>query len=101
MRSRLGAVLAATVLSVLVLVAPAHAALPGANGKIAFTSGGDIWTVEPDGTGATDLTNSAAYDKDPSWSQDGSKIAFVTDRDATRPCGQSPIQPPPCNDEIY
>ncbi len=44
------------VLSIL-LLAPAtgDAAFPGANGKIAFERGGDIWTMEPDGTGQVNL----------------------------------------------
>ena len=36
MRSKIGAALAATLFWALALVAPAHAAFPGANGKIAF-----------------------------------------------------------------
>jgi Tol biopolymer transport system component len=71
---------------------PAQAAFPGANGKIAFSritgynpeTGGqtaDVFTIKPDGTAETKLTNSPA-DWDaaglPSWSADGSKIAFET-----------------------
>lgn len=53
----------ALIVSSALLTAPAHAAFPGANGKIAFTSSidpnppysvaepGEIYTMNPDGTG--------------------------------------------------
>jgi hypothetical protein len=54
-QSRGTAVLASTVLLLLVLVAPAHAAFPGKNGKIAFVSNRDgndeIYSMDADGTG--------------------------------------------------
>jgi len=57
-------------------------------GRIAFASGGggddDIYVMNADGTGRTNLTNSAAYDAAPAWSPDGSKIAFSSDRDPNR-----------------
>ena len=37
--------------------------------------------MNADGTGQARLTNNAAYDSDPSWSPDGSRIAFNSDRD--------------------
>jgi uncharacterized repeat protein (TIGR01451 family) len=58
----------------------AYAAFPGANGKIAFTrsSGhGDIFTVNPDGTGETQLTNpSTGGDFQAQWSPTGKQILF-------------------------
>ena len=78
MRSRLTAVLASCLLCVVVQVAPAQAAFPGANGKIAYVYDCDIWTIEPDNTGATQLTTSGPEcDSQPAWSPDGEQIAFV------------------------
>ncbi len=75
----------------------AEAAFPGANGKIVFESDrstttnpegdAEIFTMNPDGTGLTQLTRNAADDYYPSWSADGLKIAFVSERN--------------CNDEVY
>ena len=42
-------------------------------------AGGDIWVMNADGSGKTDLTPDATsntYDEQPSWSPDGSQIAF-------------------------
>ena len=64
-----GAALVAT----LALAAPAHAAFPGANGKIAFEGSG-INVINPDGSGLATLTT--GFDAQPIWSADGSKLAF-------------------------
>ena len=37
--------------------------------------------MNADGTGQTRLTNNAAFDIEPAWSPDGTKIAFASDRD--------------------
>src|SRR5437588_708583 len=58
---------------------------PGLNGKIAYTSNRnstflhthlDIFVINPDGTGETQLTTDSLCFQ-PSWSADGSKIVFT------------------------
>ncbi|MFN8124172.1 MAG: hypothetical protein U0237_17320 [Thermoleophilia bacterium] len=70
-------------------VASANAAFPGANGRIAVTALNvdgdertsdrtDIFTVKPDGTGLTNLTNSINASEDAAdWNADGTRIAFT------------------------
>lgn len=52
--------------------------------RIAFTSTRDgnveIYSVRPDGTGATRLTNNSAIDADPVWSPNRQKLAFTSTR---------------------
>ena len=87
------AAIAAALVSVALLVfvlAGAEAAFPGKNGKIAFVrydadapssdAGrlGDIWVMDPDGSGKANLTDSALRGEyDPAFSPDGTEIAFV------------------------
>jgi Tol biopolymer transport system component len=53
--------------------------------RIAFVSyrngNSEIYVMNADGSGQTDLTNNTATDGWPAWSPDGSKIAFVSDWD--------------------
>jgi Tol biopolymer transport system component len=85
---------------VLLAVAPtAQAAFPGLNGKIALERElnakkappraasicffqDQIWTMNPDGSGAVDLSGSSNCDERPAWSADGKRLAFVR-RDPT------------------
>jgi Tol biopolymer transport system component len=68
------------------LAAPALAAFPGQNGKIAFarsfqeslfTRKIQIWSVNPDGSGETVVNDTTGYDRAPAWSPNGGKIAFA------------------------
>ncbi len=83
------------------LAATAHAAFPGANGKIAFShsAGGpsQVYTMNSDGSGRTPLTAGPGRNIEPAWSPDGTKIAFMSNRDDPNPggCGSG------CNYEIY
>jgi WD40 repeat protein len=74
------AVVAVCIVALMAVAPSAHAALPGANGKIAFSSfrdgNAEIYTMNADGTGQTNITNNAALDLDPAWSPNGSRIAF-------------------------
>jgi uncharacterized repeat protein (TIGR01451 family) len=80
----LGALLLAALAAGLLVLAKPAWAFPGTNGKIAFETNRndnfEIYTVNPDGTGLTRLTNNAATDIDPIWSPNGQRIAFVSDR---------------------
>lgn len=53
----------------------------GASHKIAYARDNDIWVMNEDGTGQTPLTNHPGNDYQPSWSPDGTKIVFVSERD--------------------
>ena len=61
---------------------------PGPAGRIAFTSDRDgnreIYVMNADGSGQTNVTNSPAADYFDSWSPDGSRIVFSSDRDGNR-----------------
>ncbi len=56
---------------------PVAAAAPGANGKIAVSKAGDIWLVDSGGTQWTQLTSAGTLEWSPSWSSDGSQIAYA------------------------
>jgi Tol biopolymer transport system component len=97
MLSRITAVLASTLLCVLVLVAPAQATFPGKNGKIAFDSdrvaGQGIYTMNPDGSGTRRLVPSGAQPfgtpdgvgetllvpvgEQPVWAAEGTRFVFA------------------------
>jgi TolB protein len=50
------------------------------SGRIAFDNFDDVWTIDADGTDLTRLTHSPWPEFDPSWSPDGTQIAFRSER---------------------
>jgi hypothetical protein len=61
-----------------------HAAIKTKDGKIAFVVflgvNIEIFTMNPDGSNRVNVTNHPAGDQTPSWSPDGTQIAFCSDR---------------------
>lgn len=52
---------------------------PAANGLIAYESEGDIFVVQPDGTGLRQITSDPAWEGAPIWSRDGTKLSYWRD----------------------
>ena len=50
------------------------------HGRIAFDNHDDVWAIDADGKDLTRLTHSPGPDFDPSWSPDGMRIAFRSER---------------------
>ena len=55
-----------------------RAAAQDANGRIAFTSDNVVYTINPDGSGLSQLTptGNGFFDRYPAWSPDGARIVF-------------------------
>jgi Tol biopolymer transport system component len=75
---------AGALMTTLAVPKEAEAAFPGKNGLIAFAGydldDSEIYKMRPDGSNVTQVTHNAADDSDPAWSPDGTKIAFVSNR---------------------
>ena len=61
-------------------VETANAPFPGQPGRFAYFFRNEIWIANSDGSNARQLTASPGLDRSPSWSPDGAKIAFASDR---------------------
>jgi hypothetical protein len=78
-RGRASVSLAVSIALFAALAAPADATFgpfDAQNGKIAFTAAGEINTINPDGTGRTNVTNDPAEDDMANWSPDGLRFSF-------------------------
>lgn len=67
------------VLAWLVPAVNAEATFPGNNGKIVFSSLAterQIYAMNPDGSGLTQLTTGPGVNGRPAWSPDGRKVAY-------------------------
>jgi Tol biopolymer transport system component len=71
--------------ALLALPAAASATPPGANGRIVFSStrfpdsNAELYSVAADGTSLVQLTENLTHEQHPTWSPDGSQIAFGSD----------------------
>lgn len=60
----------------LLLAAPAHGAFAGVNGRISFSTAGDLWVVGADSSGLTRLTVTPEEEAQSAFSPDGLRIAY-------------------------
>jgi Tol biopolymer transport system component len=64
------------IMLVVVEARPAEATFPGKNGRIAYDANGVIYTVHPDGSGKTRVTNPTTGS--PDYSPNGKKITYTS-----------------------
>lgn len=93
----------ATSVALVVGAAPASATFPGTNGPVYFQSNrsdptdnpeaeNEIYRINSDGTGLLQITNNTVHDERPAVSPDGTKVAFMSFRDAeTNNSGEAEI----------
>jgi TolB protein len=72
------AVLVACAVALLAVSGEAEATFPGKNGKIAYNNGGVIYTINPDGSAKTKVTNTYVSGYPIDYSPDGKKIAYTS-----------------------
>ncbi len=65
---------------------PSTPPVPGfRNGLIAFSSNGDIWVTDVDDLARQQLTTGPSWDSSPTWSPEGDRIAYWTQRTPAAP----------------
>jgi Tol biopolymer transport system component len=57
--------------------------LDSLSGRIVFDNYDEVWTIEADGTNLQQLTSAPGHQFDPSWSPDGTRIAYRSDDGVT------------------
>jgi Tol biopolymer transport system component len=63
--------------------APTEPVFSADGNRLAFVRNNDIWIIDASGSGARNLTNSPDFlDSEPSWSPDGTEIAFASFRNS-------------------
>ena len=69
----------AIAVGLLALLVPAAAwgTSPGTNGKIAFASNEELFTMDPDGSNVTRIPTASCEGLEPDWAPDGHTIAFI------------------------
>ena len=76
LRVRCG-IAAGVCLIVLLLPAASQATSPGSNGKIAFASNEELFTIDPDGSNLTRVPTTSCEGLEPDWAPDGHTIGFI------------------------
>src|SRR5215203_6002755 len=71
------AVLMACAVALLAVSEKAEATFPGKNGRIAYWSNFVIYTINPNGSAKTKVTNTSRDDEESSYSPDGKSIAYT------------------------
>ena len=56
----------------------------GVTGRLLFAAGGDLYIISANGVGRQALTTSEAFESMPTWSPDGSYIAFASASDGNQ-----------------